>query len=312
LRASYTRSLETPYNENLIFSSATGEGGLAGVLGDATAQPLKPGRRHQFNLGVQQGVGRHIVVDADYFWKRTRNAYDFSVILNTPITFPISWRLAKIDGVSARVNLSDYKGLSAFFAAGHTRARFFPPGSGGLFFNSDLPEGVFRIDHDQAFQQTTQVQYQFHQLAKIQPYISFSWRYDSGLVAGSVPDFATALTLTPDQQAQIGLFCGGAIATPERGLTACADANRGAKRVRIPADGTANDDHNPPRIAPRHLFDLSLGTDNLLGGDHKRVTLRLTAINLTNKDALYNFLSTFSGTHFVTPRVFSAQLGLVF
>jgi hypothetical protein len=312
LRASYTRSLETPYNENLIFSSATGEGGLAGVLGDATAQPLKPGRRHQFNIGVQQGVGRHIVIDADYFWKRTRNSYDFSVVLNTPITFPISWHLAKIDGVSARVNLSDYKGLSAFFAVGHTRARFFPPENGGLFFNSDLPEGVFRIDHDQAFQQTTQVQYQFHQLAKIQPYISFSWRYDSGLVAGSVPDFATALTLTPGQQAQIGLFCGGAIATPARGLTACADANRGATRVRIPADGTANDDHNPPRIAPRHLFDLSIGTDNLLGGDHKRVTLRLTAINLTNKDALYNFLSTFSGTHFVTPRAFSAQLGLVF
>jgi hypothetical protein len=38
----------------------------------------------------------------------------------------------------------------------------------------------------------------------------------------------------------------------------------------------------------------------------------LAAINLTNKDALYNFLSTFSGTHFVTPRAFSAQVGLVF
>jgi hypothetical protein len=312
LRASYTRSLETPYNENLVFSSATGEGGLAGALGDATAQPLKPGRRHQFNLGIQKGVGRHIVIDADYFWKRTHNAYDFTVILNTPITFPISWNLAKSDGFSARVNLSDYKGFSAFFAAGHTRARYFPPESGGLFFNSDLPEGVFRIDHDQAFQQTTQVQYQFHQLAKVQPYVSFSWRYDSGLVAGSVPDFATALTLTPNQQAQIGLFCGGAFATPARGLTACAGANRGATRVRIPADGTVNDDHNPPRISPRHLFDLSLGTDNLLGSDHKRVTLRLTAVNLTNKDALYNFLSTFSGTHFVTPRAFSAQVGLVF
>src|SRR5262245_26358578 len=312
VRASYTRSLETPYNENLIFSSATGEGGLAGVLGDAVAEPLKPGRRHQFNLGVQQGIGRHIVVDADYFWKRTRNAYDFSVILNTPITFPISWHLAKIDGVSARVNLSDYKGLSAFFAAGHTRARYFPPESGGLFFNSDLPAGVFRIDHDQAFQQTTQVQYQFHQLAKIAPYVSFSWRYDSGLVVGSVPDYATALTMTPDQQAQIGLFCGGAFATPAKGLTACADPIRGAARVRIPADGRVNDDHNPPRIAPRHLFDLSLGTDNLLRTDHKRLTLRLTAINLTNKDALYNFLSTFSGTHFVTPRAFSAQVGLVF
>jgi hypothetical protein len=82
--------------------------------------------------------------------------------------------------------------------------------------------------------------------------------------------------------------------------------------VRIPADGTASDDHNPPRIAPRHLFDLSIGTDNLLRTEHTRMTLRFTAINLTNKDALYNFNSTFSGTHFVTPRALSAQVGLVF
>ena len=82
--------------------------------------------------------------------------------------------------------------------------------------------------------------------------------------------------------------------------------------MRIPADGTASDDHNPPRIAPRHLFDLSIGTDNLMRTEHTRMTLRFTAINLANKDALYNFNSTFSGTHFVTPRAFSAQVGLVF
>jgi hypothetical protein len=312
-RASYSRSFETPYNENLILSSVTGGNGLAdGVLGAATAQPLKPGDRHQFNLGFQQGIGRHVVVDADYFWKRTHNGYDFNTLLNTPITFPISWNKSKIDGVSMRVNFSDYKGFSAFFVAGHTRSRYFPPESGGLFFNSDLPEGVFRIDHDQAFQQTTQAQYQFHQFKKIEPYVAFSWRYDSGLVAGEVPDFATALALTPDQQAQIGLFCGNVFATPLQGLTSCAAPNFGATRLRIPADGTASDDHNPPRIAPRHLFDLSVGTDNLLGTDHKRMTLRFTAINLTNKQALYNFLSTFSGTHFVTPRAFTAQVGLVF
>jgi len=313
LRASYSRTFETPYNENLILSSVTGGNGLAdGILGDATAQPLKPGQRHQFNVGLQQGLGRHFVVDADYFWKRTRNAYDFNVILNTPIYFPISWNKSKLDGVSARVNMSDYKGLSAFFVAGHTRARYFPPESGGLFFNSDLPGGVFRIDHDQAYQQTMQVQYQFRGIEKIQPYIAFSWRYDSGLVAGSVPDFATALSLSPDQQAQIGLFCGSAFATPLQGLTDCADSNRGATRLRILADGTADDDHNPPRITPRHLFDLSVGTDNLMRTEHMHVTLRLTAINLANKDALYNFNSTFSGTHFVTPRAFSAQVGLAF
>jgi hypothetical protein len=35
-------------------------------------------------------------------------------------------------------------------------------------------------------------------------------------------------------------------------------------------------------------------------------------INLTNHDALDNFLSTFSGTHFVTPRAYQLQLGVTF
>ena len=315
LRGSYIRTFETPYNENLILSSATGAGGLAtnGVLDLSTSQQaLKPGRRNQFNVGIQQSFSRHVVVDVDYFWKYTHNAYDFSALFNTPITFPISWSQSKIDGVAMRVNLNDYKGLSAYFVSGHTRARFFPPETGGLFFNSNLPGGVFRIDHDQVFEHTAMAQYQFNQIKQIEPFIAFTWRYDSGVVAGSVPNFATALTLTPDQQAQIGLFCGSTFATPGQGLSACDVPNRGATRLRIPADGTANNDHNPPRVAPRNLIDLSLGTNNLLRTEHKRMTLRLTAINITNRDALYNFLSTFSGTHFVMPRALQAQVGITF
>jgi hypothetical protein len=38
----------------------------------------------------------------------------------------------------------------------------------------------------------------------------------------------------------------------------------------------------------------------------------LSAINLTNKEALYNFISTFSGTHYVTPRALTAELGFHF
>ncbi len=313
LRGSYTRNFETPYNENLVLSSATGAGGLAnGILGDTSNQPLKPGTRNQFNAGFEQSIGKRIVVDADYFNKRTTNAYDFNTLLNTPVTFPISWSMSKLDGVSLRVNLTNYKGFSAFMVAGHTRARFFPPESGGLFFNSDLPGGVFRIDHDQKFEQTTQVQYQFMQWKKVAPYVNFTWRYDSGLVSGAVPDYATALTFTPDQQAQIGLFCGGVFATPTQGITQCSSADRGALRVRIPADGTANDDTNPARIAPRNLFDMSFGTDNLLKTERTKMTLRFTVINLTNKEALYNFLSTFSGTHFVSPRAIQGTVGITF
>ncbi len=313
LRGSYTRNFETPYNENLILSSATGSGGLGnGILGDASNLPLKPGRRNQFNFGFQQALGSHLVLDGDYFYKHTNNAYDFNVLFNTSVTFPISWDKSKVDGVSARLNLTNYKGLSAFIVAGHTRARYFPPESGGLFFNSDLPAGVFRIDHDQIFQQTTHLQYQFERWKRLLPYVAFTWRYDSGLVSGAVPDFATALTFSADQQAQIGLFCGSTFATPTQAITECSDPNRGALRVRIPADGTENDDTNPPRIAPRHLFDFSAGTDNLFRTDRTKVTLRFNVLNLTNKEALYNFQSTFSGTHFVSPRSFQGQIGLTF
>ena len=316
IRASYTRNFETPYNENLILSSQTGGNGLAdGILGDTTATTLKPGNRNQFNVGLQQGIGKYIVADIDYFNKITHNAYDFNVLLNTPITFPISWDKSKIDGVSFRINLTNYKGLTAFFNAGHNRARFFPPESGGLFFNSALPSGVFRIDHDQVFQQTSQVQYgfdQFKSFHKFEPFVAFTYRYDSGVVSGAVTDYATTLGFSADEQQQIGLFCGSKFATLTSPITSCTSANRGALRIKIPADGKENDDTNPPRIVSRNLFDLSFGSDNVLRSDKVKMSARLTFTNLTNKVALYNFNSTFSGTHFLAPRTISGQVGITF
>ena len=168
---------------------------------------------------------------------------------------------------------------------------------------------MFRIDHDEVFEQTTSLRYQYK---KNGPWASFAWRYESGLVAGRVPDLAAALALTADQQQAIGFFCGSAVATLSSPITACSGGNYGAKRLVIPAAGKENADLNPPRIAPRHLLDLSIGTDNLFHTDKGRWTLQLAASNLTNQVALYNFLSTFSGTHFVSPRAYKVELGFVF
>jgi hypothetical protein len=137
-------------------------------------------------------------------------------------------------------------------------------------------------------------------------------------VAGAVP-FATDTTtpvdltgLTADQQMQAGLFCGSQFPTLTAPLTTCAPSQYGSTLVKIPAPGSENDDHNPPRIAPRSLFDLAVGHDNIFHGDRYQWSARLTVINLTDKTALYNFLSTFSGTHYVTPRALTAQIGFHF
>ena len=311
LRFGYAHTLETPYNENLLLSSAAGQGGLAqNVFDPSVSTPLRSGRRNQYNAGFQQAFGRYLVVDGDYFWKYTNNAYDFNTLEDTPIAFPISWRQSKLDGFSFRISMPEMHGFRAYTILGHTRARYFNPETGGLFFDNNPPTGVFRIDHDQAFQQTTNLQYRFFK--RRDGWAAFTWRYDSGLVNGSIPDYATALTLTGDQQAAIGLFCGNVFATLNSPITSCSDSNRGALRVQIPADGTENDDKNPPRISPRHLFDMGFGFDNVLHTDRYKMTMKFTVVNLTNKEALYNFLSTFSGTHFVTPRSYTAGIGLRF
>jgi hypothetical protein len=306
-RAAYSRSLETPYNENLILSSSTGAGGLAtNIFGAYAARPIQPGHRNQYNLGLEQSLSRYLQVDADYFWKFTDNAFDFGTLLNTPLVFPISWQKSKIDGVSLRLSTTSIHGFQAYTTMGHTRSRYFAPSNGGLIFDSPLNTSVFRIDHDQAFQQTSHVIYRRPHNG---PWVAFTWRYDSGLVAGAVGSLSDALALTGAQQAAIGFYCGNQYATMANPIVACASPSYGATRLIIPAAGTENDDHNPPRIAPRNLFDLAGGTDNLFHTERVRTTLKMTVTNLTNKVALYNFLSTFSGTHFVSPRAYQAELG---
>ena len=125
----------------------------------------------------------------------------------------------------------------------------------------------------------------------------------------------TTLPLTADQEFQAGLTCDGKLAAPSPfgvALATCDAAGLGSIYVKIPAPGKENDDHNPQRIAPRHLFDASVGDDNLFRGDRYKWSARLSVINLTNKEGLYNFLSTFSGTHYVSPRTIAATIGFHF
>jgi len=339
LRVSYARSLETPFNENLILSSIGCNDPVLSPLLLCTPGAnslLSPGFRNEFHAGLQQAFGKHFVLDGEYIWKYTHNAYDFSVLGNTPITFPIEWHNSKIPGVAARADVTNIKSFTAYVVMSSVAARFFTPQIGGA---GATPGGVsvFRIDHDERFNETTHLQYQ---PSKQWPWIGLNWRYDSGLVAGALPcaggecangpngtdtTIVDASAISADQQFEAGLFCGSVHAAPPTpgnlvgtpissalGVNLCPASQYGSTLTKVPAPGTENDDRNPPRIASRNLFDLALGDDNLFHGDRFKWSARITVINVANKVALYNFLSTFSGTHYVTPRTITAQIGFHF
>jgi hypothetical protein len=372
LRTSYARTQETPFNENLVLSSTGCADPVLHAIfstlsdGSCTSQtgtPFNPGFRNEFHAGLQQAVSKYVVVNGEYIWKYTHNAYDFSVLGSTPITFPIEWRSSKIPGVAASVTLLPIKGISAHINASSVAARFFTPQLGGVGAtpaSANQAAGAsgivpFRIDHDEHFNQTTTVQYELPFRKSL--WYSMNWRYDSGLVAGAAPcynanpnantdclgfsgttDASGNFTpntlngqpyidlsgLSSDQEFQAGLACDGVKATPYAGITTqgpsgplsgCLASQLSSKLLSIAAINAEDADKNPSRVASRSLFDMSLGDDNVAHfGDAERYkfSARLTAINVTNKYALYNFLSTFSGTHYVTPRTISAEVAFHF
>ena len=334
LRTSYARTLESPFNENLVLSSeGCGSNVLAPLLActPGVSTTLQPGFRNEIHAGLQQNVTKHFVFSGDYIWKYTHNAFDFSVLGNTPITFPIDWHNSKIPGFALRGDVPAVHGFSAFVVASSVAARFFPPqvaGAGATVGQSGYP---FRIDHDEKFNQTTHAQYTLP--IKLKPYIGFNWRYDSGLTAVSAPCYNVTdpnsecldksiliggqpgINLsgyTADQEFEAGLACNGVKATAYNGFSQCLASQLTSSLLTLPGPGTEDDDRNPPRIKQRDLFDLSLGEDNLFGGKEKKWSVQLTAVNITNKEALYDYLSTFSGTHFVTPRALTAEIGFHF
>jgi hypothetical protein len=334
LRASYARTMESPFNENLVLAS---EGcNYAPIVAFqllvpggscVTTAALSPGHRNEFHAGLEQAFGKYLVIDGEYIWKYTHKAFDFSVLANTPITYPIEWTSSKIPGYAIRATIPNFHGLTAFLVTSSVAARFFGPQAAGVGA-TPFGGGVFRIDHDELHNATGHMQYQFP--SKRAPWLAFNWRYDSGLVAGAVPcaggtscgggpngsdTMVDVSTLTPDQQYEGGLYCGSVHATPTTPISPtglCPAALYGSTLLSIPAPGTSNADHNPQRIAPRNLFDIAVGHDNIFQGDRYKWSARLTVINLANTEALYNFLSTFSGTHYVSPRAVTGTIGFHF
>jgi hypothetical protein len=304
--------METPFNENLIIAST---GCSIPFLATLVPPPgvtcnlgaINPGHRNEFHAGLQQAFGRYLVVTPSTSGSTPTTPSISASWAALPSRSRSNGASSKIPGYAIRASLPNFHGLSAFVVMSSVAARFFLPQVAGLPI---IPVGneVFRIDHDEVFNQTTHLQYQPF---KRGPWVSFNWRYDSGLVAGASPCSAptatcfastpiamgegpnipsgqvalvntvSGLPLTADQEFQAGLTCDGKPAAPNplgAALATCSAQASGSIYVKIPKPGTENDDHNPQRIQPRNLFDLAVGHDNIFGGDRYKWSARLSSI----------------------------------
>jgi hypothetical protein len=278
LRANYDRLLVTPENENLAFVSSQQAWDLNEDLAGTPVRQVRSERQHSTVLGVDQQFGRRMKVSFEVWERRSENAADSAQFLNTGILFPIAAKRGDFQGWNLRADLTPWQGFSAYLSLGRTRAIFEEPLTGGFEAGGHAhgdgdEEAPARFLIDHDQKLAAQLGLRYEGRGL---FAQVQVRHDSGLVAGDPAEAA---------------------GDP--------DLDFGRAYVRFDAsDGVW-------RVKPRTLVDLGLGWELKLG-PRRALSLSADLLNATDRKGLYNFLSTFGGTHVLPPRTLALRARLTF
>jgi outer membrane cobalamin receptor len=283
LRASFDRMFITPEYENILLSSSAAAAAITPPdvqqdhnLGGGNLFNVSE-RHDAYNYGIQQGLGKWLRMDVSYWKRQVKNAADQDQFFNTGIVFPLNFARGELSGWNVRFDTATWNGLHSYVSVGHVRAIYVPPFEGGLFLSSDevdvINQGPFVIDHDQNIQEQLGIIWDVPQTGY---WAGVTQRFDSGLVteAGSPAD----------------VLAGGA------------DTAYALPYI--------NFDSNPQRVKSRTIWDFSLGARLKQYGVPLDVQFDL--LNAFDKEGLYNFMSTFGGTHVIPPREYSGHVTYTF
>jgi hypothetical protein len=283
LRASFDRMFITPEYENILLSSSAAAASITppDVQQDhnlGNGQLFNVSERHDaYNYGIQQGLGKWLRVDLSYWKRQVKNAADQDQFFNTGIVFPLNFARGELSGWNLRFDTASIAGLHSYLSLGHVRAIYVPPFEGGLFLSSDevdvINQGPFVIDHDQNLQQQLGLIWDIPGSAY---WLGLTERYDSGLVT--------------DAGAPADVLAGG----PDTAY----------------AEPYINFNSNPERIKSRVIWNFSLGARLKQYG--LPLNLQFDLLNAFNKLGLYNFESTFGGTHVIPPREYAGHVSYSF
>ena len=132
LHASYDRVFGTPPFENLLVSAAPGT-----RLGIGFQLPVRPTRGNYWEGGFARALGGHIRLDATYFYRDMREVKDDDVLLNTVISFPISFAKAEIRGPEVKISMPRWRRFTGYLSYSNSIGIGRFPLSGGLFLDDD-------------------------------------------------------------------------------------------------------------------------------------------------------------------------------
>jgi outer membrane receptor for Fe3+-dicitrate len=275
VHASYDRAFQTPAIENLLLASSP----AADVLNDTVQRlPVRPSRANFYEIGFSRAFLGKARLEANVFRRDFRDYGDDDVLLNTGVSFPISFSNARIRGEEIKIEIPRWGRFSGFVSYSNQLGIAQGPVTGGLFLGDAAGAALgdnsrFFVSQDQRNTARARIRAQLTR----RTWGAVSSSYGSGLPAELGDANADYNFLLAQYGAQV------------------------LSRVNF----------DRQRVRPSYSLDLAVGAD-LLRQDRKAMILQAEAANLTNRINVVNFAGLFSGTAIGAPRSVSIQLKVQF
>ena len=178
--ASYDRVFQTPPFENLLVSSSAAVTSLDSLI---LRLPVQPARANYYEAGFAHALLSHVRLTGNFFWRRYHNYPDDDLLLNTGVSFPITFALANIYGEEAKLEIPHWGWLSGYASWTNERGNGYFPATGGLFLGDDAAQaiqqtsGVFPVSQEQ--RNAVRTRFRFDVTPRF--WLAFGGTYDSGL-----------------------------------------------------------------------------------------------------------------------------------
>ena len=150
--AAYDRVFQTPAFENILLSSSPK---VVSLDAQVLRKPVEPSLGNYYEAGISKAVRQTVRLDVNTYLRRFRNFADDNPLLDTSISFPISWRAASIFGAEAKVDLPHWRRISGFASYSYMEGTSYLPLTGGLFLGDQATQalqktsGRFWVTQDQ-------------------------------------------------------------------------------------------------------------------------------------------------------------------
>ncbi|MEO5928964.1 MAG: TonB-dependent receptor [Candidatus Kapaibacterium sp.] len=299
LRGSYNRIVMQAPVENILVSSSLEAKQLTGAEQGTTPTTVRSEKSHNIELGAAYRLNDYLTFDLAAYGKLIDDFIVKVELGNSGIIFPVNLRNGLVAGGDLRVELRDWNNFSGFLSVGSGVALGLKPDdttlspiAAGLILGEEgqnyshpfAGEDIFPTEHNQILTSSMNLTYHL----PMGFFATLGGRFDMGL----------PFDLTDKQG--VGLDPAASRAELHR---------RGYSDAVIDLLSLASEKPGSPdkSVAPHVTFDVAAGID-LLELTGVRARISATVINVLDTPYLYKFESSFGGTHFGQPRIFSLQI----